>query len=161
MPCYARRNAEYKARHRDKVKAAASEYKKRTHAAGAERRAFDKAVKRLTLPLRRWLARQAWKRGNSGAVNEGTARRFASKLSATPSWSNAFFVAEAYDLAKRRTLATGIPWQVDHIVPLRSKMVCGLHAHTNLAVIPKAENLAKGNRVWPDMPTSVSEVHIG
>lgn len=150
-PCEARRKAEYKARNRDKVKAAASGYKKRVHAVGAESRAFQKAIKRLTLPLRLYLARSGWRRGNMGAINAGTAHRFASKLRATPSWSNAFFVAEAYDLARRRTLATGIEWQVDHIVPLRSKHVCGLHAHTNVAVIPKAENLAKGNRTWPDM----------
>jgi hypothetical protein len=73
-------------------------------------------------------------------------------MNATPSWSNKFFVAEAYDIAKRRTVLTGFQWQVDHVVPLRSTLVCGLHAHTNVAVIPKSVNLAKGNRSWPDMP---------
>ncbi len=71
---------------------------------------------------------------------------------ATPVWSIAFFVQEAYDLAQRRTKATGIEWSVDHIVPVRSKIVCGLHAHTNIQVIPKSINQSKNNRFWPDMP---------
>ncbi|MDP3937669.1 MAG: hypothetical protein Q8R92_05985 [Deltaproteobacteria bacterium] len=69
-----------------------------------------------------------------------------------PAWANSFFIEEIYDLARRRTEATGYEWHVDHIVPLRSKTVCGLHVEHNLRVIPKAVNLSKGNRHWPDMP---------
>lgn len=41
---------------------------------------------------------------------------------------------------------------VDHIVPLNSKIVCGLHCDTNLALMDGRENTSKGNRRWPDMP---------
>ena len=41
---------------------------------------------------------------------------------------------------------------VDHIVPLQSPLVCGLHVHDNLRVILAVDNASKANRHWPDMP---------
>lgn len=93
-----------------------------------------------------------WRQKNKSVMAAHKKKRRAIKLRAAPVWSNDFFVQEAYDLARRRTKATGIAWDVDHIVPLRSKLVCGLHAHTNVQVIPKTENLSKRNFYWPDMP---------
>lgn len=42
--------------------------------------------------------------------------------------------------------------EVDHIVPIKSKLVCGLHVEHNLQLLTKTANSSKGNRVWPDMP---------
>lgn len=81
--------------------------------------------------------------------------RMAAKLCATPAWANQFFIEEAYALAGLRTAQqTGgiAKWHVDHIVPLRSKLVCGLHVENNLAVIPAGDNIRKSNLYWPDMP---------
>jgi hypothetical protein len=63
---------------------------------------------------------------------------------------DALVVAEAYNLAKLRASCTGIKWHVDHIVPVRSASVCGLHNAFNLQVIPAADNLRKGNTFDPD-----------
>lgn len=76
-----------------------------------------------------------------------TGQRRASKLHATPPWANKFFISEAYDLARRRTKATGFEWHVDHIFPLKHKLFCGLHVEYNLQVIPAVENLHKGNSI--------------
>lgn len=94
-------------------------------------------------------------RVNSDRGAAKQARRRAQILQATPIWNNEFFMREAYRLAASRTKLFGHPWNVDHIVPLKSNIVCGLHVHCNLRVIPFIENMKKGNRVWPDMPEEV------
>lgn len=93
-----------------------------------------------------------WARQHSAERVALEAERHAKKRQATPKWRNSFFIVEAYRLAALRTKLTGIAWHVDHIVPLKSKIVSGLHVEHNLRVIPSVVNLIKGNRTWPDMP---------
>lgn len=94
----------------------------------------------------------AWSRANRPSRNARDAARRAQKLHATPAWANQFFIGEAYELARLRTKVTGIEWQVDHVVPLVSPIVCGLHVEHNLRVITAYENRSKKNYWWPDMP---------
>lgn len=72
--------------------------------------------------------------------------RRARKLQATPLWANTFFIEEIYHLATLRTKLSGFAWEVDHIVPLQGKRVCGLHVENNLQVIPASKNRSKGNK---------------
>lgn len=97
------------------------------------------------------IAIDRWRRANLPKVAARLARYRAAKLQATPAWANAFFIREIYDLADRRTNATDVRWEVDHIIPLVSKKVCGLHVETNLQVIPRTINRHKSNQHWPDM----------
>lgn len=88
-----------------------------------------------------------WKASHPEAVAELTMRRNAKKVNATPFWANKFFIKEIYHLAYLRTKMTGIKWEVDHIVPLNSPVVCGLHVEHNLRVIPAVINNAKNNKL--------------
>jgi hypothetical protein len=68
---------------------------------------------------------------------------------ARPAWVDQEFAAlvfsEAYRLAERRKEITGFDWHVDHIIPLKGKLVSGLHVPTNIQVIPAVMNVRKHN----------------
>lgn len=115
-------------------------------AANRKRRAAISRSWRVANPEGASAATKAYEQANpeKGYARCGTRR--ATKRNATPPWANRFFIQEAYHLAKLRTKMTGFAWHVDHIVPLNSPLVCGLHCEANLQVIPGALNLSKGNR---------------
>lgn len=106
-------------------------------------------------PDKRLAIHQKWQRANPDVVRFHSNKRRAMKLKATPTWADSewdqFVVAEAYHLAILREQATNTGWHVDHIVPLQSEFVCGLHCASNLQVITAFENISKNNRYWPDM----------
>ena len=71
--------------------------------------------------------------------NARNSYRRARKLKATPSWADLAKIKQIY-----RTCPPG--YHVDHVYPLISDWVCGLHVHENLQHLPAEENLRKGNR---------------
>lgn len=76
------------------------------------------------------------------------ARRRANKLNATPWWltkEHKSQIATIYMESALITAETGIKHEVDHIVPLCNKDVCGLHAPWNLQIIPAYKNRKKSN----------------
>lgn len=77
------------------------------------------------------------------------AKRNAAKLGATPPWANQEAIKQFYVEARRLTAETGIPHEVDHIVPLQHPLVCGLHVETNLQVLTAEANNKKNNRWEP------------
>ncbi len=85
-----------------------------------------------------------WQEANPDKCERQRSRRH--MTSRRPGWANKFFIQEIYDLARRRTKATGVPWVVDHIIPLKNPLVSGLHVENNLRVVTRTENAAKGNR---------------
>lgn len=75
------------------------------------------------------------------------AARRAAKLNATPRWlsgDDIKAIDQMYEKASAMTAATGIPHEVDHVVPLMGRDVRGLHVPWNLQVIPAYQNRAKG-----------------
>jgi hypothetical protein len=72
-------------------------------------------------------------------------KKRALKLRAMPKWADEKKIKKIY---QNRPAGH----DVDHIVPLQGKTVCGLHWEGNLQYLPSAENQSKKNRYWPDMP---------
>ena len=66
------------------------------------------------------------------------AKRRAMKFKATPKWANLDKIKEIY-------LNCPKGFHVDHIIPLQSKKVCGLHVHNNLRIITAHQNQLKSN----------------
>lgn len=101
---------------------------------------------------KRLAQKRVWSKANLHLHAHYSAKRRGLMFQATPAWANEFFVEEAFHIAAVRTAMTGQPWEVDHIVPLDSKLVCGLHWEGNFQVVPRLVNRSKGNRTWPGMP---------
>ena len=69
---------------------------------------------------------------------------------AKPNWFDEwheFVFSEAYRLKSARRTATGMQWDIDHMLPLRATHVSGLHVAENIQVIPGPLNWAKSNRM--------------
>lgn len=78
------------------------------------------------------------------------ARRRADKLQATPKWLTEYqteAIEVTYELAKHLSDVFGEKMSVDHIIPLKNKIVCGLHVPWNLQVMPKDVNSRKSNKL--------------
>lgn len=84
-------------------------------------------------------------------INISNAQYEAQKLNATPKWADKVEIKRIYKKSRQLTIETGVQHHVDHIVPLKSKFVCGLHVPANLEPIPATANKAKSNLYWPDM----------
>lgn len=92
---------------------------------------------------------EGWFASNPGKARSYYANRRVRKKQACPSWVDHDAITSVYAEAVRLTQETGIPHEVDHIVPLQGKNVCGLHVPWNLRAVPQAENRSKGNKL-PD-----------
>lgn len=117
----------------------------------ASRAGFDMSTP-LTKRLPVWLSLRD---ENDPELNENYRRsvRYYKKLyQARPEWcADDPRFKEIYDEAVRlRSL--GFKVHVDHIVPICSELVCGLHVPWNLQIISEVENLRKSNKWWPDGP---------
>lgn len=91
-----------------------------------------------------------WKRNNLDKVAAQASKRRSSRINAQPPWLNRQQIKEIqwfYATAKELSWLSEEPLQVDHIVPLLGKAVCGLHVPWNLQILPKSANLKKGNRL--------------
>ena len=94
--------------------------------------------------------RNAWKENNKVQVRADTKARRRKHREATPKWlsrKQRSEIRQIYQIAITMSQTTGEQYVVDHIVPLRSDEVCGLHVPWNLRVITQEDNLKKSNKL--------------
>lgn len=108
-----------------------------------------KAAYQLLTPAE--IAEKRWRDAArpSGHKDKGHQRN--AQAQAYYEWSDVEEVVRVHMAAAVMSELTGEDYEVDHAVPLRSPLVCGLHVHTNLGVIVRGENRFKGTWAWPDM----------
>lgn len=95
----------------------------------------------------------AWKERNTVWVRADTKARRRKHREATPLWlsrKHKSQIRQLYQAAITNTQITGEQYVVDHIYPLRSDVVCGLHVPWNLRVVTREENLRKSNSLPDD-----------
>lgn len=116
---------------------------------------------KYTLYLKKWLEnkdnklryiekKKNWEKRNRDYTSAACAMRRARKLQATPSWltlDQKNKILEVYKQAKLLQYKDGIKRHVDHIIPLKSDIVCGLHVPWNLQVLTYYENCKKYNKL--------------
>lgn len=89
---------------------------------------------------KKWAAENPHKRA------EISMRRRAGQYTATPKWADIEKIQMFYRYARELCKTTGEKYHVDHIIPLRGKLVSGLHVENNLQIIPAVVNIKKGNK---------------
>lgn len=94
---------------------------------------------------------RAYKEANRALYASCEKARHARKLKAMPVWVDREQIDSFYVEARRLTAETGVEHQVDHIMPLQSDVLCGLHVPWNLQVISKERNLRKSNQILQEL----------
>ena len=146
--------AEYRKENSEKYKKYMREYREKNKDILLEkRRTPEKLAHKKALD-------QAYSQANPDKICAKAAKRRAWRLKATPSWAKPKYIAMFYMIAKEEQEKNNIEYHVDHIVPLNSKFVCGLHNEYNLQVLPGSENCQKSNIYWPDMPDKLDYTEL-
>lgn len=96
------------------------------------------------------------KEKNKARIVKNNIKRLKNLEYATPKWADINYMNDVYSNcaeANKMFLSLGLnSWKmhVDHIDPLKSDFVCGLHNQFNLQVISAKENLKKHNKFYPN-----------
>lgn len=76
-------------------------------------------------------------------------RRQERTAQATPKWVDKSELLKVYEDAGRLSEESGIPHEVDHIIPLFHNLVCGLNVPWNLQILTQTQNRKKANKWTP------------
>lgn len=119
------KEAKYRVEHQEKIKA-------------------DLAAWRKANPEKTKAHKSRHTKENRARLTAYENKRRAAKIQQMPAWADLEAINGMYELCGlfRRV---GLDLHVDHITPLKGKMVSGLHVENNLQLLHKMENLRKKN----------------
>jgi hypothetical protein len=76
-------------------------------------------------------------------------------------WADKAAIKRFYDEARRLTRETGVPHEVDHLYPISSRVVCGLHVPENLRITTKRENARKRDSMPSELADELWDTDTG
>lgn len=151
---------QYKSDNKEKLSAYAKamvftpEYQKARYARNREKQLAAAAIYYQKNKEKVIATSKAWRAANPLAVRALgaylTAKRREVERRATPCWADMNAILQVYKQAATLSKQTGIPHDVDHIVPLQARNASGLHVHWNLQAIPASVNRSKQNKFSED-----------
>lgn len=110
--------------------------------------AINKAWREANLDKAR-LGPLLWAKRHPDRHNAKYAKRRAAKMQRTPSWltkDELLLIEAKYAMARWLSEVVGVPYHVDHTLPLQGELVSGLHVPSNLVVMRGVDNLSKNNK---------------
>ena len=141
-------DAEYRASNREELRRR-EKLKRDTDpkiVARREERAVYWADRRATRKERQKEAIKAWGEANRAKVLAYAANYRALKKNATPPDADKEAIQAFYDQAVRMSALLGVPYEVDHIVPISKG---GLHHQDNLVIMLRSANRRKSAKMLP------------
>ena len=150
--------AKYREKHKEKIKQCEKQYRQEHK---EERKEYSKQYRIKNKEKikeydnkhkeKRAKIKAVYRKNNRGLMNAHLAKYRAMKLNATPAYADLNAISRIYRTASILSKMIGRKMQVDHIIPLQSKLVCGLHHEDNLQIISAERNLRKSNKFDPKL----------
>ena len=94
--------------------------------------------------------RKLWNAENSARLKVQRAARRHRTRRATPNWLSEEQKQKIFDVyleTSIKSAESGEKYEVDHIIPITSNIVCGLHVPWNLQILTQTENRQKSNKL--------------
>lgn len=73
---------------------------------------------------------------------------------ATPDWAGHAAIRHIYNECVRQSSELNMELEIDHVIPIFNKNVCGLHISENLRVVSHNLNTLKGNKFNQDVASA-------